>query len=216
MTRLIEVEDWVYEELEKRRRVMGYSSINEVIIDYVIRKAPPVSQERIVVAEAIKIVKGMNLSDELPIGAVIDEVLFRVAEMYGHLVTSIPKLEGTIFELLLLRFIDEAGLEYVYRAPQVGYGASKGSLDTTDLLGLPDIVYGVNGSVKGVIEAKKQDRFHVSEYDKLKLLYVAKKGLKANIITTAPKPKRSDIYNEIVNTGIHVFHISTISDLRMQ
>jgi len=214
MTRLIEIEDWVYEELEHRRRVLGYSSINEVIIDYVIRRAPPIALEREVVKEARTIINGLPLGSDEPIGSVIDEVLFRVAEKYGYLVTSVQKLEGTVFELLVLRFLDEAGFEYVYRAPQVGYGIVKGSLSTEKLLGMPDIVYGINGVVGGVIEVKMLERFHLSEYDRVKLLYFVKKGLKANIITTAPKPKMSEIYSEIVRQGVRVFHVAAVSDLK--
>jgi len=214
MTRFIEVEDWVYEELEHRRRVLGYSSINEVIIDYVIRRASPIALERKVVEEARTIINGLPLGGDEPIGSVIDEVLFRVAEKYGYLVTSVQKLEGTVFELLVLRFLDEAGFEYVYRAPQVGYGIVKGSLRTEKLLGMPDIVYGINGVVRGVIEVKKHERFHLSEHDRVKLLYFVKKCLKTNIITTAPKPKMSETYSEIIKQGVREFHVATVSELK--
>ena len=171
MGRIIEVEDWIYEELEHKRRVLGYSTLNEVIVDYIIRRAPPIALERQAVEGMRKIIYSLSFSEDIPIGAVIDEILFRVAERYGYLVTSIPKIEGTALELLMLRFLDEARLEYIYRAPQVGYGISKGSLTTVDLLGMPDITYGSNGKIMGIIEVKKQDRFHISEHDKLKLLY---------------------------------------------
>lgn len=214
MTRFVEVEDWVYEELEHRRRVLGYSSINEVIIDYIIRRAPPIALERKVVEEARTTINGLPLGGDEPIGSVINEVLFRVAEKYGYLVTSVQKLEGTVFELLVLRFLDKVGFEYVYRAPQVGYGIVKGSLSTEKLLGMPDIVYGINGVVKGVIEVRKHERFHLTEHDRVKLLYFIKKGLKTNIITTAPKPKMSRTYDEIVKEGVRVSHVMTISDLK--
>lgn len=214
MTRVIEVEDWVYEELEHRRRVLGYSSINEVIVDYVIRRAPPIALERKVVEEARVVINGLPLNGDEPIDAVINEVLFRVAEKYGYLITSVEKLEGTAFELLVLRFLDEEGLEYVYRAPQVGYGVAKGSLSVEKLLGMPDIVYGLNSIVRGVIEVKKHERFYITEHDRVKLIYFIRKGLKTNIITTAPKPKMSKTYDEIVRKGVRVFHVATVSDLK--
>lgn len=193
LVKVIEVEDWVYEELEHRRKVLGYSTLNEVIIDYIIRRAPPIALERQVVERMRDVINTLTLPDEALVSSLIDEVLFRVAEKYGFLVTSIQKIEGTALELLLLKFIDDVGLEYVYRTPQVGYSISKGSLSTTELLGVPDIVYGLNGKIKGIVEVKKQERFYISEHDRLKLLYFIKKGLTANIITTAPKPKISGI-----------------------
>jgi hypothetical protein len=214
MTRFVEVEDWVYEELEHRRRVLGYTSLNELLIDYIIRKAPPIALERRVVEGARAIIDNLSFDDEEPVDSVIDEVLFKVADKYGYLVTSIQKLEGTVFEILILRFLDKEGLEYIYRAPQVGYGTVKGSLNAEKLLGMPDIVYGLDGVVKGVIEAKKHEKFHLTEHDRIKLLYFIKKGLKANIITTAPKPRKSEIYNEIVQRGVRVFHVITVSDLK--
>ena len=42
----IEVEDWIYEELEERRRILGYNSISELLVDYIIRRAPPIALER--------------------------------------------------------------------------------------------------------------------------------------------------------------------------
>ena len=214
LVKVIEVEDWVYEELEHRRRVLGYSTLNEVIIDYVIRRAPPIALERQAVEGMRNIINTLTLPEEAPVSSVIDEILFKVAEKYGFLITSIPKIEGTALELLLLRFLDEVGLEYVYKAPQVGYGISKDPLSTIELLGVPDIVYGLNGKVKGVIEVKKQERFHISEHDRLKLLYFVKKGLATNIVTTAPKPKASGIYTSLVNEGVRIFHVVKIRDLR--
>jgi hypothetical protein len=43
---------------------------------------------------------------------------------------------------------------------------------------MPDIVYGLNGIVKGVIEAKKYEKFYLTEYDRVKLLYFIRKRLK--------------------------------------
>jgi hypothetical protein len=92
VTKLVELEDWVYEELEHRRKVLGYSSINEVIIDYIIRRAPPVALERKVVEGARVIINNLSFSGDEPIGSVIDDILFRITDKYVYLVTSIQKL----------------------------------------------------------------------------------------------------------------------------
>ena len=66
----------------------------------------------------------------------------------------------------------------------------------------------------GIIEVKKQDRFHISEHDKLKLLYFLRKGISASIVTTAPTPKRSETYGELINKGVRIFHVAYIHDLK--
>ena len=156
----IEVEDWIYEELEERRRVLGYNSISELLVDYIIRRAPPIALERQAIKGIHEIVRKIDFDENLPIDYAISEIAFQAASKYGFLITSIPKLEGTILELLVVKFIEKTKLDLVYRAPQVGYGYVKGRIRDSKLIGLPDISYGIEGRLIGIIEVKKQERFH--------------------------------------------------------
>jgi len=210
----IEIEDWLYQELEHRKKVLGYNSINELLVDYIIRRAPPIALERQAVKGIHELIKSMKLDEELPIDVAIDEVAFRAATKYGYLITSVSKLEGTILELLVVKFLEEEGLDFVYKAPQVGYGYSKGILNASNQFGLPDISFGLNGKLIGVIEVKKQEVFRMTYYDKLKLSYYIKKGLQAHLITTAPLPQRSKFYTELVDAGIAIHHVHIIKNLR--
>uniref|UniRef100_A0A7J3Z7K6 Uncharacterized protein n=1 Tax=Ignisphaera aggregans TaxID=334771 RepID=A0A7J3Z7K6_9CREN len=60
--------------------VLGYSTLNEAIIDYVIRRIPSIALEHRAVEGIGDIISTLAFPDEAPLDVVIDEVLFKIAK----------------------------------------------------------------------------------------------------------------------------------------
>jgi hypothetical protein len=210
----IEVEDWVYDGLMERCRVLGYESINDLLIDEVLRRAVPLVYRKKVAEFMWNKLLGLKVGEDELIDAVIEKVIFEAIDKYGHLVSSVDLLSGTAFELLVLKAIHEnTDLDYVYKGVQVGLGLKRGSIDLKDVFGMPDIVVGRNGKISTIIEAKKQTTFRVDETDKFKLAYFASKGHNVILVSTASPPKKSQVFEELVHKGVIIAFVRSYGDL---
>ena len=210
----IEVEDWVYDGLIEKCRVLGYESINDLIVDEILRRAAPLVYRKDVGKFIWTKLKESNYDYDSLVDSIIDEVVISAIDRFGHLVTSIELISGTVFELLILSVIEKiTSFEYVYKGVQMGLGLKRGSIDTSKIFGMPDIVFGENGEVLGVIEAKKQNQFKVDENDKYKLKYFAKKGLKVLFMTTASEPKKSAVHQELLESGVNFAFVRSYGDI---
>jgi len=210
----IEVEDWVYDGLIEKCRVLGYESINDLIVDEILRRAVPLVYRKDVGKFIWTKLKESNYDYDSLVDSIIDEVVISAIDRFGHLVTSIELISGTVFELLILSVIEKiTSFEYVYKGVQMGLGLKRGSIDTSKIFGMPDIVFGENGEVLGVIEAKKQNQFKVDENDKYKLKYFAKKGLKVLFMTTASEPKKSAVHQELLESGVNFAFARSYGDI---
>lgn len=210
----IEVEDWVYDGLMERCRVLGYESINDLLIDEVLRRAVPLVYRKRVAEFMWNKLLSLNIGEEELIDSVIERVVFEAVDRYGHLVSSTDLLSGTVFELLVLKPVYEnTDLDFVYKGVQVGFGLKRGELDLKEVFGMPDIVVGKNGRIIAILEAKRQSRFSVDEPDRFKLLYFADRGFNVIMVTTAGQPKRSQIYEDLTSRGVQVEFASRYGDL---
>jgi hypothetical protein len=210
----IEVEDWVYDGLMERCRVLGYESINDLLVDEVLRRAVPLVYRKKVAEFMWNRLLDLEVGEDELIDAVIEKIVFEAIDKYGHLVSSVDLLSGTAFELLVLEIIHEdTNLDYVYKGVQVGFGLKRGGIDLKDVFGMPDIVVGRNGKVSAIIEAKKQTTFRVDETDKFKLTYFASKGHRVILVSTASPPKKSQIFEELVCKGVIVAFVRSYGDL---
>ncbi len=205
----IEVEDWVYDGLMERCRVLGYESVNDLLIDEVLRRAVPLTYRKKVAEFMWSNLLGLDIDEDELIDSVIERIVFNAIDKYGHLVSNVDLLSGTVFELLVLKPIYEnTDLDFVYKGVQVGFGLTRGEIDLKDVFGMPDIVVGKNGRIHTLIEVKKQSKFSIDEPDRFKLLYFAKKGFNMILVTTAGRPKKSQIYEDLVNGGIRIEFVS--------
>jgi hypothetical protein len=157
---------------------------------------------------------GLNIDEKELIDSVIERVVFDAIDRYGHLVSNVDILSGTVLELLVLKPIYEnTDLDFVYKGVQVGFGLKRGDIDLKDVFGLPDIVVGKDGKICALIEVKKQTKFSVDEPDRFKLTYFAKKGFNVILVTTAGRPKRSQVYEDLINGGVLIEFVSYYGDI---
>ena|GEM_PF-6266469 len=140
-------------------------------MDEVLRRAVLLVYRKMVAEFMWNELLNMDVEFERLIDSVIEEIVFNAVEKFGHLVSSIDILLGTIFELIILKSIHE-NLDYVYKGVQVGFSLKRGNMDLKDVYGMLDIVLGYEGKIHTIIEAKKQ--FRVDETEKFKLIYFIK------------------------------------------
>jgi len=210
----IEVEDWVYEGLIERCKVLGYNSLNDLIVDEILRRAVPLVYRKKVAEYIWGYLLKLEFKPESLIDEVIDEVIIGAIDRYGHLVAGIDAITGAAFELLILSMIERfTDLEYIYKGVQVGFGLKRGEIEASAIFGMPDIVFGSGGKIKGVIEAKKQANFRIDDVDRYKLKYYVKNGLRAIFVTTANEPKRSQVYQDLKNSGVEFAFVKTNGDI---
>lgn len=210
----IEVEDWVYDGLMERCRVLGYESINDLLIDEVLRRAVPLVYRKRVAEFMWNNLLSLDIDEDELIDSVIERVVFDAIDKYGHLVSNVDLLSGTVFELLVLKPVYEnTDLDFVYKGVQVGFGLKRGELDLKDVFGMPDVVVGKNGRISAILEVKRQSKFSVDEPDRFKLLYFVDRGFNVILVTTAGRPKRSQIYEDLTSRGVQVEFASRYGDL---